>query len=496
MHSARLAAGVIEVVEVFPWNKNFETGIARIDKQHKRLVQLLNLLASHLAYQSDMPTLNNIFNELAEYAAYHFEMEEQVWHRYIPGDAWEAQHRAVHSSFVSAVFKLKEEENVKPLHKVVEDILSFLTHWLAFHILESDKRMAKVVLAVQSGLPVDQAKELAEKEMSGALKVLIETILTMYDNLSARTLQLMREVIERQKAEAKLRLAANVFSTTLDAICITDPAVVVIEANPAFFQATQYAEDEVLGKNLKELKSGLEDEKVSSAIWKTVLEKGHWSGEIHSRAKSGEVEAEWLTLSSIKDEEGAVSNYVGVFSNVAYLIKRQRKLERMAHHDALTGLPNRLLLSDRLELAMARAERSQDYLAVCYLDLDGFKPVNDRLGHAAGDCLLREIARRLKESVRGNDTVARLGGDEFVLLFTELHKPHDFMGFLDRVLHEVERPVQIDNEAASVTVTASVGITLFPSDDGDPATLLHHADTAMYQAKRAGKGCYRIYSSV
>lgn len=464
-----------------------------LDMQHQRLVHLLNILASRLAYQSDPPALNDVFKELTEYAAYHFRTEENIWHQYLPADAWEAEHKDLHSSFAVELGRLKSEEGEKSLHEVVEDVLSFLTHWLAFHILESDKRMSRVALAMQSGLPLDQAKLRADQDMHGAMKALVETVLLMYDNLSARTLELMKEVVERQRAEAKLRLAANAMEHALEAICITDADANVIDVNPAFCQATHCSYEEVLGKNLRTLKSGLEDEKLSSAIWGAIAEKGHWKGEIWNRTKEGEIDAEWLTLSSIRNGQGEVSNYVGVFSSISHLIQQQQKLERMANHDALTGLPNRLLLSDRLELALAHAERTQDFLAVCYIDLDGFKPVNDSMGHAAGDYLLCEIAQRLLAAMRGNDTVARLGGDEFVILFGDLKQPEDCTELLDRLLQGIAQPVAIQADAA--VVTASIGVAIFPRDAGTPDALLRHADQAMYQAKQLGKSRYRFYDS-
>lgn len=188
-------------VEVFPWNKNFEVGVPLIDEQHQKLVELLNVLAGHLAYQSDIPTLNNVFNDLAEYAIYHFQAEERVWHEFFPEDAWETKHKDDHRRFLTTVNRIMSEKTVRPLDQVIEEILTFLTQWLAFHILDTDMRMAKVVLAVQSGIPLNQAKEQADHEMSGAMKVLIETMLSMFDALSSRTMQLAKEVVERQKAE-------------------------------------------------------------------------------------------------------------------------------------------------------------------------------------------------------------------------------------------------------------------------------------------------------
>lgn len=188
-------------VEVFPWNKNFETGVPKIDVQHQRLVELLNVLAGHLAYQSDVPTLNNVFNDLAEYAIYHFQEEEQIWREYFPDDAWEAKHKNEHRRFLTSVNRIMADKTLRPLEQMIEEILNFLTQWLAFHILDNDMRMAKVVLAVQSGIPLKQAKEQADHEMSGAMKVLIETMLSMFDTLSSRTMQLAKEVVERQKAQ-------------------------------------------------------------------------------------------------------------------------------------------------------------------------------------------------------------------------------------------------------------------------------------------------------
>ncbi|MGZ4982048.1 MAG: bacteriohemerythrin [Methylobacter sp.] len=188
-------------VEVFPWNKNFEVGVSLIDEQHQKLVELLNVLAGHLAYQSDVPTLNTVFNDLAEYAIYHFQAEERIWHAFFPEDAWETKHKEDHRRFLTTVNRIMAGKTARPLDEVIEEILTFLTQWLAFHILDTDMRMAKVVLAVQSGVPLDQAKEQADQEMSGAMRVLIETMLSMFEALSSRTMQLAREVVERQKAE-------------------------------------------------------------------------------------------------------------------------------------------------------------------------------------------------------------------------------------------------------------------------------------------------------
>ena len=478
-------------VEVFPWNKNFETGLLKVDQQHRQLVDLLNMLASHLAQQSDLPTLNTVFDELTDYAVYHFQTEEIIWQQFLDGDPTTEKHRLTHAGFLQSVHKLKVEGENKPLEEVFESVLLFLTHWLAFDILEDDMRMAKVVLGLQSGMPLEQAKQQAEQQMSGAMKVLIDTLLKMYDTLSARTMQLAREIAERKRTQEKLRLAANVVENTLDSICITDAEGRVLEANPSFFESTGFSPDQVVGASLKKIKSGLADERLSTTVWDKVDTGEYWSGELPSRNSSGEIEYEWLTLSSIKDEQGEISNYVAVFSNITHLIKRQRKLERIAHHDPLTDLPNRLLLADRLAQALVHARRTHEYVAVCFLDLDGFKQVNDSLGHAAGDMLLKQVALRLVGLVRDSDTVARVGGDEFMLILGEMKGTDDYKLFLDRALAEIALPIALDDNV--VQVTASIGVTVYPTDDVDEATLAKHADEAMYHAKKHGKSRYSLY---
>lgn len=480
----------MQITEIFPWNVNFETGVPLIDAQHKKLVHLINKLAGHLSKRSDATTLNAVFDELANYAVYHFQSEEAIWQEFLAEDAWELEHKQTHGSFVAEVLNLKAEEGQKSLDEVVEDILKFLTHWLVFHILESDMRMAKAVLTVQSGTPLQQAKENANQEMNGAMKALIESILSMYDGITTQTLALMKEVVARQKVEAKLRLAGKAIESTLDAVCITDADFTIIEVNPSFCEKTEWSLDEVLGKNLNEFKSGLNEER-PAAIWEALLQQSHWVGEISSQTKSGALKIELLTLSAVKNTEGLISNYVGIFSDINHLLKKQQKLEKLANHDKLTGLPNRMLLADRLEVSIAHADRNRDYLAVCYLDLDGFKQVNDRFGHQAGDVVLQEISRRLLNVIRNEDTVARLGGDEFVILLGNLDSPEDYKSLLDRVLIEVKQPIPIGGDIAIVGV--SIGVTIYPEDNTDADTLMQHADKAMYHAKESGKSAYYLY---
>ncbi|QFY89958.1 bacteriohemerythrin [Magnetovirga frankeli] len=480
-----------DLAEIFPWSDNFAVGIEVIDNQHKRLVQLINLLASHLAYQSDIDTLNHIFDELANYASYHFESEERIWQEHLAATELNRNHIHEHCEFSNHIRGLHQEIANQSIDSIVEKTLSYLTQWLAFHILESDMRMAKLCQRLINGEPLDQARLQAEEEMKGAVGVLVKTILTMYDSLTTRTLQLMREMIARQKSEARLRLAADVINHTLEAICITDAQGRIMEINPAFSYATGFAEDEVCGRALQDLESdpGIQ-ESDAQARWNTVRQRGHWSGSIWYRNKDGSNREQWVTLSAIRNEEDQISHFAAIFSNVGDLISDQQELKRIAHHDSLTGLPNRILLDDRLELALAHAERNPHMLAICYIDLDGFKPVNDRYGHDVGDQLLQQLALRLKQVVRGEDTVARVGGDEFVLLLTRLQSSAELPPLLQRLLQQITAPMELAGQ--SISISASIGVVLYPQHGQDKLSLLKRADEAMYQVKAKGKSDFCI----
>jgi diguanylate cyclase (GGDEF)-like protein/PAS domain S-box-containing protein len=299
------------------------------------------------------------------------------------------------------------------------------------------------------------------------------------------------DVTSSKKTEERLRLAASVFANTLEGIMITDAGARIIDVNEGFTRITGYERDEVLGENPRMFSAGRQDAAFYREMWRTLRDHGSWRGEVWNRRKSGEIYAQMLSIAEVRDDAGQVQQFVGLFSDISRLKEHEAELDRIAHYDPLTGVPNRRLLADRMSQDLARARRTGKCMALAYLDLDGFKPVNDRLGHDAGDQLLIVAARTLQAALRAGDTVARLGGDEFVLLLNDLDGTRECMHILDRVLQGLSRPAAVNGE--SISVTASIGVTLFPQDDADADTLLRHADKAMYQAKEAGKNRYHLF---
>ena len=305
-------------------------------------------------------------------------------------------------------------------------------------------------------------------------------------------MRLRREISKRKQVEEGQRMAASVFASTQEGIVITDAERYIIDSNPAFTTITGYSRDEILGQKPSLLKSGLHDARFYDAMWQAIKQQGYWRGEVWNRKKGGEIFAEWLTISAVADQQGQITHYIGTSSDITQLKEQERKLQLIAHYDPLTGVPNRILLADRMHLAFAQTKRDNCLMAVGYLDLDGFKPVNDRLGHEAGDQLLIEVALRIKNALREGDTIARLGGDEFVFLLLGLDKVEDCEITLHRLLEVISEPVALRNQ--TVSVSASIGISIYPEDNTDPDTLLRHADQAMYQAKQQGKNCFHIYN--
>ncbi len=300
----------------------------------------------------------------------------------------------------------------------------------------------------------------------------------------------IHDVSERHANEQSLKLAASLFAHTHEGIFYCDAEGRILDVNDAFLRLTGFAREELVGRDYHVLDASRHRAEATATIWRALRDIGNWRGEFWIRSKSGGIFVELLDLSAITDDAGRATAYVGVFSDITLLKEHERHLQRMAHFDALTGLPNRVLMSDRLNQALAGATRHEELIAVAFLDLDGFKPVNDRYGHHTGDEVLIEVARRLDHEVRSSDTVCRLGGDEFVLLLRNLVHSEEARAILERVVVALEQPYRVEEEVIS-GITASIGYARFPHDADDAERLLSLADEAMYEAKRSGGNMVR-----
>lgn len=732
---------MLDSIDIFPWNENFNTGIADIDEQHKKLVHLLNLLASHVAFQADIPTLDSIFTELSDYALYHFQTEEGIWHRHFANDDLETRHIESHNAFKQTIDSLKQQTS-KSTDATLEDILAFLTRWLATHILESDRHYALIVQGLQGGMPLEAAKGYASDKMSGTTRVLIDIILSIYESLSSNTLHLMRELSQRKRneealrklslaveqspsaivitdlhaniefvnkafldntgytvteitgqnpkilksgktsdktyqemwdlltqgkiwkgefvnkrkdgsefiesalispvqlpdgtishylaikediterknieaklieseswlrtiienepecikivdaagrllqmnpagldmlqadsleqliglpvidsiapeyreaflnlhkhilagesqkleyeivglkggrrwvethavpmidasgqtmhlavtrdihsrkqAEHQLRIAATVFESQ-ECMMVSDAHNNILRVNKAFTEITGYTSEDVVGKNPRLLHSNCQSPDFYSAMWNSINNTGRWEGEIWNRRKNGKDFPAYLTVTSVKDQHGQVTHYVGTLSDITQRKAAAEEIERLAFFDPLTGLPNRRLLQDRLKLALAASQRSGKNGALLFIDLDNFKTLNDSLGHDMGDLLLQQVAERLTACVRENDTVARLGGDEFVVMLQDLSEhaltaasQAETIG--EKILDSVNQSFKLRRH--NHKTSPSIGAVLFCGYQHSVDELLKHADIAMYQAKQSGRNALRFF---
>ena len=307
-------------------------------------------------------------------------------------------------------------------------------------------------------------------------------------------LAITRDITLRKQADEQLKLAASVFSHAREGISITDAAGNIIDVNDAFTRITGYSRDEVLGLNPRILNSGRQDKAFYDTMWRDLKSKGHWYGEIWNRRKNGEVFAEMLTISAVCDAQGDAEHYVALFSDITAIKLHEQQLEHIAHFDALTNLPNRVLLADRLRQGMTQAQRRGQRLAVVYLDLDGFKAINDKYGHAVGDQLLMAVSSHMKHALRDGDTLARLGGDEFVAVLIDLPDEAACLPMLTRLLGAAAEILLVEDQV--LQVSASLGVTFYPqAEEVDADLLLRQSDQAMYQAKMAGKNRYYVFDA-
>ncbi|KRP65637.1 bifunctional diguanylate cyclase/phosphodiesterase [Pseudomonas orientalis] len=305
-------------------------------------------------------------------------------------------------------------------------------------------------------------------------------------------LTIARDITERQQMQEKLQQAATVFESTAEGVLITDTRQNISAVNRAFSEITGYSEAEALGQTPRLLASGLHDSAFYAAMWHQLTTLGHWQGEISNRRKNGELYPSWLTISAVRNREEVVTHFVAVFADISSLKLAQARLDYQAHHDPLTGLPNRTLFESRLQAALNGQQDSGNQGAVLFLDLDRFKHINDSLGHPVGDLLLKDIAVRLKDQLRDIDTVARLGGDEFIILLPGLQQASDAQYLANKLLDCFTPPFQAGEH--EFFISASIGTSLYPQDGTDVATLVKNADAAMYRSKAKGRNRVESYT--
>lgn len=662
-------------IDIFPWDDHFNTGIDIVDSQHKKLVEILNKLATNVAYESNEESLDAIFEELKEYTIYHFETEEAIWDKHLPNAALNKEHKDVHQSFVDTVMRLKSEQSVKPLSVLADEALGFLAKWLASHILDTDRRMAYIVFALQNGLSLEEAKAQAEEKMSGSSRIFIDIILSIYSTLSSNTLKLMRELKLHQIYEKKVayqeeyrQLLINISTLFINLpIEEVDATIEVLLENMATFvgadrayifeydannntssniyewcgdgilpqidrlqnfpneKVPELTESHMLGdaKIVEDTSTMLEGEfrdmliaqDIKSLVTIPLMQKGKCKGfvgfdsvkstrkfsqdeidildlfsktlvnvgdrkqmqeelsadktlletliqsipdliwlkdrdgiylacnkrfedffgakEIEIKGKSdydfvdkeladffrlhdnkvmqtdetcineetitfasdGHTEVVQTTKVPIHNSDGSLMGVLGISRDITERQHHERHLEYIAHYDSLTGLPNRILLSDRINQALKQSNRHNFSFAVVYLDLDGFKIINDTYGHDFGDKFLELLAKHMQKSLRKGDTIARLGGDEFVVVLLDLKTHEDSLIMIKRLLEASSQKIVV--EKLEMQVTASLGVTFFDAgDEIDADQLLRQADQAMYQAKILGKNRYHIFDAI
>jgi len=346
----------------------------------------------------------------------------------------------------------------------------------------------KVLAVVRISMPTAEMDAEIKSELTDKISFTLGTGLGIALLFALYAMRLLRKIRE---GEENMRISAQVYESTVEGIVITDPAANIVSVNPAFSRITGYNAEEVIGKNPRILKSGKHDEAFYREMWNRLLTEGQWSGEIWNKRKNGELYAQQVSISAVKDNNGKLTEYVAVTFDITEQKRKEEIIRFMAYHDHLTGLPNRNTFNNLLGAELANAKRYRHKSAVMFLDLDGFKNVNDTCGHGVGDELLKEVSKMLKASVRESDTVARMGGDEFTILLPRIKGDDDARKVANKIISLFSKPIEI--EMYKLSIGTSIGMAVYPEDGDDPETLVRHADEAMYRAKQGGKNRLEMY---
>ncbi len=358
-----------------------------------------------------------------------------------------------------------------------------------------DRKMVNTAYteSLKNKTPYNIVHRLQLKDRS--IKYVSEWCETYYDasGLAIRSIGTVQDITQQKRTEEKLRQSAVIVENMADAIIITDKTNRIIEVNRAYLEITGYCRADVIGQTPKLLRSDVHDQIFYANLWRDLLGRGFWQGELWDRRKNGEIFPTWATITAVQDEEGYSSNFIQIFSDISSIKRSQDKIDFLAHHDPLTHLPNRLLCHDRLKHALAVAKRNKTQVAIVVLDLDRFKNINDSLGHTVGDIILQETSKRIQENIRASDTISRLGGDEFVIIIEHVDKIQHVSIVARKLLKMFSSPFVVNDQ--ELHLTASLGISLYPSDGREEETLIRNAETAMYRAKEEGRNNFQFYTT-
>ena len=305
---------------------------------------------------------------------------------------------------------------------------------------------------------------------------------------------LMRDLmasVKQSHAEQQLELINKLFDNNKEGIIVTDKSNSIIMVNKAFSEITGYLPDDVIGETPNLLASGRHDDVFYEKMWQEINSQGSWQGEIWDKRKNGEIFPQWMSISTLLNDAGQVSHYMAMFTNISQWKADEERLKYLATHDVLTGLPNRNTLYDLMSLSFANADRNKESVAILFVDLDDFKPVNDNYGHHVGDILLQNISKRLVATLRSGDTISRLGGDEFIIVLTNAENRDDLSATVVKIQQAIAKPMEVGGHHLSVS--SSIGVSLYPEHSKYAERLISYADTAMYQAKKSDNSDYVFY---
>lgn len=365
---------------------------------------------------------------------------------------------------------------------LLQILLAYSTHWLI-------RRFMRPILTLQT------AMEAAQRTASMSQFRALEVDQHHCDEVGKLTCAFNQMALALGNSENSMKLAASIYQSNADAIVVTDEHNKIVDVNPAFTRITGYTLEEVIGKNPRLMQSGRHDAQFYREMWQELLNNGQWQGEIWDRRKDGNLYAKEAHILVLRHQDGSVFRHIAQFSDITEKKQKDELIHWQANFDPLTNLPNRRLFHDRLGQAIKVSQRSHLPLALFFIDLDHFKAINDNLGHANGDALLMEVARRIKRVIRDSDTVSRLGGDEFTVILPEQHDPKESLRVAEAIIEQLAQPFYFVSSEAGQYISASIGIALYPQDATEMAALLKCADKAMYAAKGEGRNRYVYYNN-